>query len=53
MAQWNMPARIYPRLNFLSLLVGPSAVLIVTTFAAIFPILRVKHLQPVEAMRSA
>ena len=53
MAQWNMPVRIYPRLNFLSLFVGPLAVLIVTSIAAIFPILRVKHLRPVDAMRSA
>jgi ABC-type lipoprotein release transport system permease subunit len=53
MAQWNMPARIYPRLNLFTLTIGPVAILIVTSLAAMFPILRVKRLRPVDAMRSA
>jgi putative ABC transport system permease protein len=52
MAQWNMPARIYPRLNLFTLTIGPVAVFIVTSLAAMFPILRVKRLRPVDAMRS-
>jgi putative ABC transport system permease protein len=52
LAQWNLPARIYPRLNLFSLTVGPLAVLVVTSLAALFPLLRVKRLRPVDAMRS-
>ena len=52
LAQWNLPARIYPRLNLFSLTVGPVAILIVTSLAARFPILRIRRLRPVKAMRS-
>lgn len=53
LAQWNLPARIYPRLNLFSLTVGPLAVLAVTSLAALFPLVRVRRLRPADAMRAA
>jgi ABC-type lipoprotein release transport system permease subunit len=53
LARWNLPARIYPRLNLISLTVGPLAVLVVTSIAALFPAFRLRRLRPVEALRSA
>jgi putative ABC transport system permease protein len=53
LAQWNLPARIYPRLDLFSLTVGPLAVLAVTTLAALFPLVRVRRLRPVDAMKAA
>jgi putative ABC transport system permease protein len=52
LARWNLPSRIYPRLNLFSLTIGPAAILLVTSLAALFPILRVKRLRPVDAMRA-
>lgn len=52
LARWNLPARIYPCLNLFSLTVGPLAVLVVTTAAALFPVLRVRRLRPVDAMKA-
>jgi putative ABC transport system permease protein len=52
LAQWNLPARIYPRLDLFSLTVGPTAVLVVTALAALFPLVRVKRLRPVDAMKA-
>jgi ABC-type lipoprotein release transport system permease subunit len=52
LARWNLPARIYPRLDMLSLTVGPTAILIVTSLAAFFPLLRIRRLRPVEAMKA-
>jgi putative ABC transport system permease protein len=52
LAQWNLPARIYPRLDLVSLTVGPAAVLVVTALAALFPLVRVRRLRPVDAMKA-
>jgi len=52
LAQWNLPARIYPRISLLSLTVGPLAVLVVTALAALFPLVRVRRLRPVDAMKA-
>ena len=52
LARWNIPARIYPRLDLFSLTVGPAAVLAVTALAAAFPLLRVRRLRPVDAMKA-
>jgi putative ABC transport system permease protein len=50
MRQFGLPERIYPRLSFASALIGPLLVMAVTVAAALFPALRVRRLQPVEAM---
>jgi putative ABC transport system permease protein len=52
LAQWNLPARIYPRLNLFTLTVGPAAVFVVTALAALFPLVRVRRLRPVDAMKA-
>jgi putative ABC transport system permease protein len=52
LTRWNLPAKIYPRLTLFSLTVGPLAVLVVTSVAALFPLVRVRRLRPVEAMKA-
>jgi putative ABC transport system permease protein len=52
LAQWNMPARLYPSLNLLSLTLGPAVILVATLLAALFPLRRIRRLHPVDAMRA-
>lgn len=52
LAHWNLPARIHPRLDLRALTLGPLAVLVATGVAALFPLLRVRRLRPVDAMRA-
>ena len=51
--EFNLPARIYPSVSTASLLIGPGAVYLFSMLAAIYPALRLRWLQPVEAMRAA
>jgi ABC-type lipoprotein release transport system permease subunit len=52
LSQFGISGRIYPKLSLVSALSGPAAVLLITLCAALYPALRVKRLQPVEAMRA-
>jgi putative ABC transport system permease protein len=52
-AQFNLPDRIYPNLNSISLLVGPCIVFLASLVAAVYPAARLHFLQPVQAMRAA
>jgi putative ABC transport system permease protein len=52
LAQWNLPARIYPRLDLFTAAAGPLAILAATSLAALFPILRIRRLRPVDAMKA-
>ena len=52
LAQWNMPSRIYPDLNLLSLTLGPGVIFLVTVAAAMFPPRRIRRLRPVDAMKA-
>lgn len=52
LSQFGITGRIYPRLSWLSALGGPLAVLIITFLAALYPALKIRRLQPVEAMRT-
>lgn len=52
-AQFNLPARMYPRVNLLTLLAGPGIVFFFTMLAAIYPALRWRWQNPVAAMRAA
>jgi ABC-type antimicrobial peptide transport system permease subunit len=52
LTRWNLPARIYPRLNLFSLTIGPLVILVVTSIAALFPLLRIRRLHPVDAMKA-
>jgi ABC-type lipoprotein release transport system permease subunit len=52
-SRFNLPARFYPSVSFLSAVVGPAVVLLFSLIAALYPALRLRWLHPVEAMRSA
>ena len=52
-AQFNLPIRMYPRITLLSLLAGPLVVFSFSLLAAIYPAVRLRWLQPVQAMRAA
>jgi len=51
--QFNLPDRIYPDLNAISLLVGPGIVFVASLVAAVYPAARLHWLHPVQAMRVA
>jgi putative ABC transport system permease protein len=48
--QYGIPSRIYPQLSFLSISIGPAAVLVITLMAALYPALKIRRLRPVKAM---
>lgn len=48
---YNMPSAITPQLSLQSIFMGPAVILIFTLLAALYPALRIRLLQPVEAMR--
>ena len=52
-AQFNLPARFYPQVTVMTLLIGPIVVFAFTLLAAVYPALRLNRLHPVEAMRVA
>ncbi len=52
MDKYNLPGRLYPQLNAISLLAGPCIVFLGGMLAAIYPSLRLYTLQPVTAMRA-
>ncbi|MBT8114882.1 MAG: hypothetical protein KJP04_05860, partial [Arenicella sp.] len=52
-AQYNLPAEMYPSLRPLPILIGPLVVFIGCILAAIYPMLKLRVLQPVAAMRAA
>lgn len=52
-AQFNLPARMFPQINLLTLLAGPAIVFLFTMLAAIYPAVRLRWQNPVDAMRVA
>ncbi len=52
LSEFGISGRIYPKLSMLSATSGPLAVWIITFFAALYPALKVRRLQPVDAMRA-
>ena len=52
-ARFNLPARMYPQVNLFTLFIGPSVVFIFTMLAAIYPAVRLRWQNPVDAMRVA
>ena len=51
--RFNMSSRIFPQLQIMPLLLGPLIVYAGTLIASIYPALRLRWLQPVQAMRAA
>ena len=51
-AKFNMPSVIYPSVDPLSMMLGPTVVFIFCLFAAIYPALKLYGFRPVEAMRA-
>ena len=51
--KFNLPARIYPELSTIGLLLGPLIVLLACVVAALYPALRLRWMEPVQAMRAA
>lgn len=51
-AKFNLPARFFPQVSPMTLLIGPLVVFVFTLLAAVYPALRLHRLQPVEAMRA-
>jgi len=51
--RFGLPGAMYPRVDALTLLAGPGVIAVCTSFAGIFPFLRVFRLEPVAAMRAA
>lgn len=49
-AKFNLPSRIYPPLSFGSAILGPASIFAASLVAALYPALRLRRLQPVEAM---
>ena len=51
-ANFNLPARMHPRVTGVTLFLGPIVVFLFTLLAALYPALRLHWLRPVEAMRA-
>ncbi|RMA78741.1 ABC transporter permease [Umboniibacter marinipuniceus] len=49
---FQIPDRLYPLINFNTLLIGPTVVFFGSLLAAIYPARKLQRLQPIEAMRS-
>ena len=52
-AKFNLPSRLHPDVTIASLLSGPLVVFLFSLLASVYPALRLRRQQPVEAMRSA
>ncbi len=51
-ARFNMPERVYPSVDVISLFSGPVGVFVGALLASIYPALKILRLQPLEAMRA-
>lgn len=52
-AQFNLPARMYPKTSLLTLFAGPAIVFAFSLLAALYPAVRLNWQNPVDSMRVA
>ena len=52
MGQYGLPGLIYPKLSAKSILIGPAVIFGFILVAALYPALRIRKLQPVEAIHA-
>jgi putative ABC transport system permease protein len=52
MGQYGLPGLIYPQLSATSILLGPGVILLFVLLAALFPVLRIRRLEAVEAIHA-
>jgi len=52
MGQYGLPGLIYPQLSATSILLGPGVILLFVLVAALFPVLRIRKLEAVEAIHA-
>lgn len=50
-SMYNMPSTIYPQISFESTLIGPAIIFIFTILSALYPAMKIRKLEAVEAMR--
>lgn len=50
LSQYGLPDRLYPQLSVLSVSIGAGIVLVITILTALYPVMKVRRLRPVEAM---
>ncbi len=50
-AMYNMPSSITPQMSVKAILLGPAVILVFTLLSALYPAMRIRLLEPVEAMR--
>ncbi len=51
-AQFGLPGVIHPKLSFASFTLGPAVIFAFTVLAALYPALRIRKLEPVEAIHA-
>ena len=49
-AQFGLPGVIHPKLSFVTFTLGPAVIFVFTLLASLYPALRIRKLQPIEAM---
>ncbi len=51
-SKFNLPSRFYPSVGWISALLGPGLVMLFSVLASVYPALRIRRLEPLEAMRA-
>lgn len=51
-AQYGMPGVLYPKMSFVTFTLGPAVIFAFTLAAAVIPALRIRRLQPVQALHA-
>lgn len=52
MGQYGLPGLIYPKLSFVSVALGPAVILLCIVFVSLYPAMRIRKLNAVEAMHT-